>query len=359
MIVQIVRFAFVTAGALGGFAASRLIDWSDTTGLSQYTVIFILVLLGWSIGYVIGGIVGRELSMQFGRAEERLSDVAPTDIGLAALGVLTGMVVAWLASQPLRVIQPAWISALTSIALYVMLAYVGMRIALVKRRDIAVAFPRLAGVAGRGQTGRASLKLLDTSALIDGRVLELRRLGLPEGEIRVPRFVISELQTLADSADDVKRSRGRRGLDLLQRLQSELGEESIFEADFPDTAETDEKLLRLAKEVGAGIVTVDYNLTKVARVRGVEPLNLNEIATVLKPAFLPGEAMRVNVIREGKEPGQGVGYLDDGTMIVVQNGRDHIGETVDAEVMSVLQTSAGRMIFVRFSDVVGPGESDA
>lgn len=350
MIVQIIRFAFVTAGALGGYAASRLIDWSETTGYSEYTVIFILILLGWSIGYVIGGIVGRELSNLFGRAEARLTDVAPIDIWLGVVGVLVGMILAYLASQPLRIIQPAWVAALVSIGLYVMLGYVGMRIALVKRRDMAVAFPSLAGISsGSGDSPSRNVKLLDTSALIDGRVHELYKLGALEGELRVPRFVVAELQTLADSSDDVKRSRGRRGLDLLQRLQAEIGSGSLFEADFPDVPETDEKLLRLAREVGAAIITVDFNLTKVARVRGITPLNLNEIATVLKPAFLPGEVLCIEVIREGKEAGQGVGYLDDGTMVVVQNGREQIGETVDTEVMSVLQTSAGRMIFVRYN----------
>jgi uncharacterized protein YacL len=176
--------------------------------------------------------------------------------------------------------------------------------------------------------------------------------------MRVPRFVLAELQTLADSEDDVKRARGRRGLDLLARWQSDDEDLEVFETDYPEIADVDGKLMRLAADIEGAIVTVDHNLTRVAEVRGITVINLNELAAALKPAFLPGESLRLDLIKEGKEPGQGVGYLEDGTMVVVQEGSVHLGAVVDTEVTSVLQTSAGRMIFARFV-AVAEGMGDA
>ncbi|MBE0417843.1 MAG: hypothetical protein IBX63_08750, partial [Coriobacteriia bacterium] len=170
-----------------------------------------------------------------------------------------------------------------------------------------------------------------------------------EGDLRVPRFVLGELHILSDSADDTRRARGRRGLDLLSRLRDEDSRRvEVFEADYPDIPDVDNKLLRLAAETGATVLTVDHNLTSVARVRGVAVLNLNEVASAMRPNHLPGERIRLRIAKEGKEQAQGVGYLEDGTMVVVADGRDHVGGEADVEVTSVLQTSAGRMIFSRF-----------
>ena len=211
-------------------------------------------------------------------------------------------------------------------------------------------FPRLA--PPELVTAKERVVLLDTSAVIDARFVELRRLGLLPGSVRVPRFVLAELQTLADSADDTRRARGRRGLDLLASLPAE-DAISVFESDYPDTPQVDEKLMRLATDVRSSLVTVDYNLAKVARVRGIDVLNLNDAAASLRPTFLPGENIRLRIAKPGKEAEQGVGYLDDGTMVVVQGGRSSVGSDSDVEVTSVLQTSAGRMIFARL--VVGAG----
>jgi len=361
MIVHITRFVLVTAGAMGGYTASRLVDWSDTTGLPEYYVILILILLGSSIGYVAGGIFGRELALLYERAEERLSEMAPVDFTLGATGMIVGLLIALLVSWPLRLLEPMWLAVLITVTLFVMGGYLGLRIALLKRDDIAASFPRLAGSAPAGASTQpgATVKLLDTSAIIDGRFVELVEFGLLEGALKVPRFVLSELQTLSDSADDAKRARGRRGLDLLTRLSGGDLDIEAFEADYPTVPETDGKLLRLAEDMSAAVVTVDYNLTKVARVRGVTVINLNEIATALKPVFLPGESLRLEVQKEGKEQSQGVGYLDDGTMVVIQDGREHIGVLVDTEVTSVLQTSAGRMIFARFAGRVDADDAEA
>jgi uncharacterized protein YacL len=196
---------------------------------------------------------------------------------------------------------------------------------------------------------------LDTSAIIDGRFVELQRLGFLVGNPRAPRFVLGELHTLADSADDTKRARGRRGLDLLDMLAGRGEGIEVFEADYPEVAEVDGKLVRLAAELRTPLVTVDYNLTKVARVQDIEVLNVNELAAAVRPTFLPGEGLRLRVVREGKEADQGVGYLEDGTMVVVQGGKSRIGSEVDTEVTSVLQTSAGRMIFARIPNVAANG----
>ena len=182
--------------------------------------------------------------------------------------------------------------------------------------------------------------------MIDSRFVELRRLGFLPGSLRVPRFVLAELQTLADSADDTRRARGRRGLDLLASLPA-ADAVPVFETDYPDTPQVDEKLMRLAVDARGSIITVDYNLSKVARVRGIDVINLNEAASALRPNYIPGEIIRLKVAKQGKDADQGVGYLDDGTMVVVQSGRELIGTEADVEVTSVLQTSAGRMIFAR------------
>ena len=191
-------------------------------------------------------------------------------------------------------------------------------------------------------------KLLDTSAIIDGRIADVIDSGFLEGTLLIPVFVLEELQRIADSADALKRVRGRRGLDILQKIRSEakLAVE-IDSRDFDDIAEVDSKLVRLGQLVGGKIVTNDYNLNKVAELQGVPVLNVNELANAVKPVVVPGESMRVTVVKDGKEQGQGVAYLDDGTMIVIEGGHRHLNQNIDVEVTSALQTAAGRMIFAK------------
>lgn len=344
MIQAITRFVFVTGGLLGGYAVTRLVDWQNELGLPQYYVIFLFIILGGAVGFVLGGILGRELSTAWGRIEDRARETAPADLLLSTAGLVVGLFVALLASQPLRFIRPEWLAVTGAVLLTVTLAYVGVRLALSKRRDFAAMYPRLS--PAKLVTADERVLLLDTSAVIDGRFREMHRLGFLPGSIRVPRFVLAELQTLADSPDDVRRARGRRGLDLLAALPE--GERvSVFETDYPDTPLVDEKLMRLGVAAKSAIVTVDYNLTKVARVRGLEVLNLNDAVGALRPNYLPGETISLRVSKNGKEPDQGVGYLEDGTMVVVQSGRALVGTETHVEVTSVLQTSAGRMVFAR------------
>jgi len=211
----------------------------------------------------------------------------------------------------------------------------------------------LGGLFGGEATSRTSFKILDTSVIIDGRIGDIVETGFVDGALVIPQFVLRELQLVADSSDSLKRNRGRRGLDVLQRIQKmpQLTVR-IVEDDFPAVREVDLKLIELAKVYACKIVTNDFNLNKVAQLHGVEVLNINELANALKPVVLPGETMRVFILKEGKEYNQGVAYLDDGTMVVVDNARRMISKTIDIAVTSVLQTTAGKMIFGRFDDRV-------
>ena len=289
------------------------------------------------------GLFDTEL-VQIERAIDRL---APGELVGGAVGLVTGLVVAFLVKSVLFefVAFAGRSGGYIAIALYLVLsvfaAYLGARVGAKQR----VTFGRLAAPAAIAAGGEP--KLLDTSVIIDGRILDIVRSGFLEGPLVLPRFVLRELQLIADSSDPMKRARGRRGLDLLTELQRTTPIE-ILERD-PDDAvrEVDAKLVKLAQERGAKLVTNDYNLNRVAHVEGVRVLNINELANAVKPVLLPGDDLRVAVLREGREPHQGVGYLEDGTMIVIENGRRLIGETVDVAVTSALQTNAGRMIFAR------------
>jgi uncharacterized protein YacL len=346
MISAITRVFLVTGGLVGGYAVTDLIDWQPELGLPRLYVIFLLIILGGAIGYVLGGIIGRELTTLWRGIECRITDTPPADLLLATAGLVLGLLIALLASWPLRLVKPTWLSTVVTAALMLILANLCMRVALTKRRDFSAMFPRLA--PPELVTADERVVLLDTSAVIDTRFVELRRLGFLPGSLRVPRFVLAELQTLADSADDTRRARGRRGLDLLTSLSVE-DALPVFEADYPNLPQVDEKLMRLAIDAHGSLVTVDHNLMMVARVRGIQVINLNEAAAALRPNFIPGDIFRLKVVKAGKEADQGVGYLDEGTMVVVQSGRAHVGTETDVEVTSVLQTSAGRMIFARIS----------
>ena len=258
----------------------------------------------------------------------------------ALCGLFAGAALAALLTLPLRLLPAGWYQGAAALTLYAALLPLGW--VLGGARKGPGAFP----AAERADS--AAPKMLDTSVLIDGRIYDICKAGFLEGPLVAPAFVLDELRHIADSADSLRRNRGRRGLDVLARLQEEAESRvRIVEKDYPDAEEVDVKLLRLARDLGGAVLTNDYNLNKVAGVTGVRVLNINELAGALRPAVLPGEEMTVQVIREGKEPGQGVAYLEDGTMVVVENGRRRMGEKLEIEVTTVLQTSAGRMIFGR------------
>ena len=233
-------------------------------------------------------------------------------------------------------------------ALVVFLVYMGLVIGAVKGEWFE---PARIIAAFQDSARLHQYKILDTSVIIDGRIADICETGFIEGTLVVPQFVLRELQQVADSSDSLKRNRGRRGLDILQKIQKMSGVHvHIVETDFPEVREVDLKLIELARRMTAKIVTNDFNLNKVAQLRGVQVLNINELANSLKPVVLPGEVMRVFIIKEGKESGQGVAYLDDGTMVVVDQARRAMGKTIEVSVTSVLQTTAGKMIFCRWLD---------
>src|SRR5881409_2889774 len=267
----------------------------------------------------------------------------------AAVGSIMGIVGAFLigsliSSQESMAVAPE-VKTFMTLALTFFMAYVGLMVGAAKGDYLELS--ALGGIL-TDKASRRDLKILDTSVIIDGRIADVAETGFLTGSLIIPQFILRELQQVADSPDSSKRQRGRRGLDMLNRLQNNGSLDiQIVETDFPSVREVDLKLIELGKQLDAVIVTNDFNLNKVAQLRGVNVLNINELANSLKPVVLPGEAMRVFILKEGKEYNQGVAYLDDGTMVVVDNARRLIGKNADIAVTSVLQTTAGKMIFGR------------
>jgi uncharacterized protein YacL len=268
----------------------------------------------------------------------------------AAIGSILGICGAYLFALVIRSSVPeGHTQSFLQILVMLLMAYVGLIVGANKGDLLNLA--ALGGIFGGEKQGKKSYKILDTSVIIDGRIADIAETGFLDGIIVTPQFVLRELQLVADSADSLKRNRGRRGLDILQRLQKVANLQiQIVEDDFPAIREVDLKLIELAKVYEGKIITNDFNLNKVAQLQGVEVLNINELANSLKPIVLPGETMRVFILKEGKEYNQGVAYLDDGTMVVVDNARKMIGKTIDVSVTSVLQTTAGKMIFGKWDE---------
>ncbi len=271
----------------------------------------------------------------------------------AAFGSLLGIVGAYLISLILARAIPGNTTTLAflQVLLLLWMGYVGLVVGASKGEMLNLG--ALGGLFGGEQVSGQTFKILDTSVIIDGRIADIVETGFLDGTLVIPQFVLRELQLVADSADSLKRNRGRRGLDILQKIQKMTQlHVQILEDDFPNVHEVDMKLIELAKVYNCKIVTNDFNLNKVAQLHGVEVLNINELANALKPIVLPGETMRVFILKEGKEYNQGVAYLDDGTMVVVDNAKKMISRTIDISVTSVLQTTAGKMIFGRFDERV-------
>jgi uncharacterized protein YacL len=282
--------------------------------------------------------------------EVRLKEVSLKRLIGAAAGSVLGILGAFLMSLVLSRALPSTTSvSFLQILLLLVMMYVGLIVGANKGDMLNLA--ALGGLFGGEKVSKQPFKILDTSVIIDGRIADVAETGFLDGILVIPQFVLRELQLVADSADSMKRNRGRRGLDILQRIQKmpQLHVQ-ILEDDFPQVREVDMKLIELAKVYDCKIVTNDFNLNKVAQLHGVEVLNINELANALKPVVLPGETMRVFILKEGKEYNQGVAYLDDGTMVVVDNAKRLISKTIDITVTSVLQTTAGKMIFGRFDE---------
>jgi len=302
----------------------------------------------------LAGTAGVVIGLMVVLFEVRLRVVSLKRLIGAVIGSIFGILGAYLFSVVIRnSITHLETQRFLQLMVMLLMAYVGLIVGANKGDLLNLA--ALGGIFGQEKQGRKSFKILDTSVIIDGRIADIADTGFLDGVLVIPQFVLRELQLVADSADSLKRNRGRRGLDILQRVQKMVNVNvQIVEDDFPTVREVDLKLIELAKVYEAKIITNDFNLNKVAQLQGVEVLNINELANALKPIVLPGETMRVFILKEGKEYNQGVAYLDDGTMVVVDNARKLIGKNVDIAVTSVLQTTAGKMIFGKFDERTRP-----
>ena len=317
------------------------------SGINDYKYIITIgvALVFGIIFYAIAPLMLSKVKEGVKLLDKEISKYPQSDILLATIGLIVGLVIAYLIVSGIGTfINLPIITAIVGILVYLFMGYIGIRIAL-KSRDDLFNINKLSRLTTSLNKEKQS-KVLDTSVIIDGRIADICKTGFIEGKLVIPRFVLNELQHIADSSDDLKRVRGRRGLDILNSIQKELDiEVEISDKDFEDIPEVDSKLLKLAETIGGKVVTNDFNLNKVAQFQGVEVLNINELANAVKPVAIPGEHMMAQVVKEGKEQNQGIAYLDDGTMIVVDGGRKYIGETINVLVTSVLQTPAGRMIF--------------
>ena len=279
--------------------------------------------------------------------EIRLEQVSLKRLIGAAFGSVLGIFGAFLMSLVLE--KAVREQPFLQVGLLLLMTYVGLIVGAKKGDMLNLA--ALGGIFGGEKSSKKTFKILDTSVIIDGRIADIAETGFLDGVLVIPQFVLRELQLVADSADSMKRNRGRRGLDILQRIQKMAHlNVQIVEEDFPHVREVDMKLIELAKVYDCKVITNDFNLNKVAQLHGVEVLNINELANSLKPIVLPGETMRVFILKEGKEYNQGVAYLDDGTMVVVDNAKRMISKTIDISVTSVLQTTAGKMIFGKYDE---------
>ncbi|MHB8145837.1 MAG: PIN domain-containing protein [Vulcanimicrobiaceae bacterium] len=346
----VLRIVFAAIFAVTGFLLGRE-AYSNVFALHfagqgvQWAFLILSPVVGALIGVLLAPLAQTFFEDELIAAEHAIERLAPSELAGGALGLIVGLVIAWLMKSILFefISVTGRAGSIVAIVLYLIVAifaaYLGARVG---------AKTRFVPIGESVHEGGPSAKIIDTSVIVDGRIVEIVESGFLEGLLVVPRFVLRELQAIADSVDSQKRMRGRRGLDVLSRLQ-ELVVLHIDERDYQDMppGSVDGKLVRLAKELGGKLLTNDYNLNRVAQLEGVEVLNINELANAVKPVVMPGEELHVQVIREGKESHQGVAYLEDGTMIVVEHGRRFIGEDAEVIVTSVLQTVAGRMIFAR------------
>lgn len=356
MLKRIIQFFFLLVGAglgykygpnvlqfLSDLLHTGEIPVPEYIGAFVGAVVFFVLSL-WPADYLVNFIR---------RSEEHLIKLPVADILFGAIGMIIGLIVAFLLFLPLNNISVPVLSNLLPLLLSVLCGYIGFQVGLRKRDEIMGFFAanRLHREKKKEEKHAGSsteYKILDTSVIIDGRIADICKTGFIEGALVIPEFVLEELQHIADSSDVLKRNRGRRGLDILNKIQKELKVKVIItDKDFEDISEVDSKLVKLAKVMKGKVVTNDFNLNKVCELQGVSVLNINDLANAVKPVVLPGEEMHIQVIKDGKENGQGVAYLDDGTMVVVEGGRDYIGSLIEVVVTSVLQTSAGRMIFAK------------
>ncbi|HOV89979.1 MAG TPA: TRAM domain-containing protein [Syntrophorhabdaceae bacterium] len=299
---------------------------------------------------LFGAIGGLGLGYVIIKCEEKLKEIELKRIIGSLIGIILGLFIAnlFISRLLLAIVKDIPITLPIYILIYFVVGYLGFRIG--EKKSMVMDLSKIP-ILDRMQESEDA-KLVDTSTIIDGRIADICETGFMQGTFVIPQFVLYEIQHIADQQDPVKRTRGRRGLDVLHRLQKQnFVRVKIVDYDFPKLKDVDSKLIALAKKLNAKIITNDYNLNKVAELQGIEVLNMNQLATALKPVILPGELMNIKILKEGKEYGQGIGYLDDGTMVVVDEAKKMLGKSVDVIVTSVLQTTSGRMIFAKLKEL--------
>jgi len=353
---KLMRWLITLLGAGAGAALCALLvplfmRWRPETSLGTAVMVYAVVCVAFAaLFYLCSSLIIRHTMRLIAALERRWESMSTEQILFTACGLVLGLAVAALINQLILSAGASLFTISFSALMYLLLGTIGARAGYRRSGKGFGRLRRSTEEQDEAPTVSAPRKLLDTSVIIDGRILDIVKTGFLEGEIIVPQFVLAELRHIADSGDGMRRARGRRGLDVLARLQKE-ARITVAENDYPDAAEVDVKLLRLCRDMDGTVVTNDYNLNKVAGVTGIRVLNINDLSNAVKPMLMSGEELTVQIVREGKEPGQGVAYLDDGTMIVVENGRRYVGETVNAVVTTVLQTSAGRMIFTKLKSL--------
>lgn len=363
MLKKLIRAVLTIVGAIVGYGVFLLCEfllefthYKDAVQLTETQELWVAVLFAIIFGLIFFRLtptLGKQGSKVAANIETDLQKVSTNDIVMGTVGLIAGLVISYLIGRIYAAIPNAFLQIALNTVTYVILGFLGIVIATRRGPDIKsllASAQKGSGGKGKGKGQEAAPKIFDTSVIIDGRISDIMKTGFIEGTIVIPEFVLLELQHIADSSDALKRNRGRRGLDILNRIQNEYGIEiynTASEKALEEIPEVDIKLLKLAQIMNGKVVTNDFNLNKVAAIKGVSVLNINELANTLKPVVLPGENMELFLVKEGKENNQAVAYLDDGTMIVVEEGRRHIGKTIKVMVTSVLQTSAGRMIFAK------------
>jgi uncharacterized protein YacL len=347
---NIIKFSFAAVGCITGITVTRtffIYQFSDMTPELK-TLIFLVVAIALGLIFYVGSSKLIDIVMEtLDKMELLIQRLTLYELTISSIGLIVGLVIANLVTIPIKNIEI--IGTPLSIAVNILFSCLGVAIAVGKKNENL--FTSIKGKPSDTAGAEKSCvepKILDTSVIIDGRIVDICRSGFLDGELIVPSFVLDELRHIADSQDPLKRNRGRRGLDVLNMIQKDLKYPTRIEnEEVSSDSEVDGALLKMAKRLGGKVLTIDFNLNKVANFQGVSVLNINELANALKPIALPGEEITVQVIKDGKENGQGVAYLDDGTMIVIDGGRRHIGESLNVTVTSILQTAAGRMIFAK------------
>jgi len=360
MVKKFIKYIFVVLGVLIGVAVSLfilslnnnlgIVNLGTTKSAASVGIIILFVISFGILFYFISPSLIKISYKITNSFETELLKLSSIQMVSGSVGLIIGLLIAYFISNIFSIIPIPILGVILTIITYLFLGYLGATVSTRKFDDastIRELFKKVSSKDSEIENG-ADSKILDTSVIIDGRILDILKTGFIEGDIVIPEFILKELRHIADSSDGLKRTKGRRGLDILRAIQENPSiKVKIVNIDFKDVEEVDIKLLKLAQKMNAAIVTNDFNLNKVADIQGVKVLNINELSNAVKPNAIPGEEMEIVVIKEGKENNQGIAYLDDGTMIVVEDGKKLIGKTLQVTVTSILQTPAGRMIFVK------------